>query len=45
MGCCCRTNGNDAIKEILEKTNPDIVLMDIVIKGDMDGIEHSQKNI
>ena len=35
-------NGKDAIKKIGE-TNPDLVLMDIVIKGDMDGIETAQQ--
>jgi CheY-like chemotaxis protein len=33
-------NGNAAI-EIAEKDNPDIILMDIVLKGSMNGIETS----
>jgi two-component system, response regulator PdtaR len=36
------STGNDAIKKTGE-TNPDLVLMDIMIKGDMDGIETAQK--
>ncbi|MFO0358409.1 MAG: LytR/AlgR family response regulator transcription factor [Sphingobacteriaceae bacterium] len=35
-------NGADAIKQIKE-TNPDLVLMDIMIKGPMTGIEVSEK--
>ena len=35
-------NGKDAIKLTLE-TNPDVILMDIVIKGDIDGIETAQQ--
>jgi AmiR/NasT family two-component response regulator len=35
-------NGNDAIKKTGE-TRPDIVLMDIDIKGDIDGIDTAQK--
>lgn len=35
-------NGEDAIKLTKEKT-PDIILMDIVIKGDMDGIDTTQQ--
>ena len=31
-------NGKDAIDRALE-TKPDLILMDIVLKGDMDGIE------
>ena len=31
-------NGKDAIEQIKE-TNPDVVLMDIMIKGDLTGIE------
>ena len=34
--------GKDAIKLTLE-TNPDVILMDIVIKGDIDGIETAQQ--
>ena len=36
------STGCDAIKKTGE-TNPDLVLMDIMIKGDMDGIETAQK--
>lgn len=36
------SNGEDAIRKSSE-TNPDIVLMDIVLKGDLDGIETAQK--
>ncbi len=35
-------NGKDAIKKIGE-ANPDLILMDIVIKGEMDGIETAQQ--
>ena len=35
-------NGKDAIKLTLE-TDPDVILMDIVIKGDIDGIETAQQ--
>ena len=35
-------NGNDAIKKTGE-TQPDIVLMDIELKGNMDGIDTAQK--
>ena len=35
-------NGKKAIKKIGE-TKPDLILMDIVIRGDMDGIETAQK--
>jgi FOG: CheY-like receiver len=35
-------NGKDAIK-LTQETNPDVILMDIVIKGDMDGIETTQE--
>ncbi|MDY9928136.1 response regulator [Methanosarcina sp.] len=31
-------SGEEAIREV-ELTNPDLVLMDIMLKGDMDGIE------
>jgi CheY-like chemotaxis protein len=34
-------NGNDAIK-ITEETKPDLILMDIILKGDLDGIETVQ---
>jgi CheY-like chemotaxis protein len=34
--------GEDAVKRALE-TKPDIILMDIVLKGDMDGIEAASK--
>ncbi len=34
--------GEDAI-EIAEQTNPDLVLMDIVLRGDMDGIEAARR--
>ncbi|MFY9638220.1 MAG: response regulator [Methanobacterium sp.] len=34
--------GNDAIKKTGE-THPDLVLMDIMLKGDMDGIDTAQK--
>ena len=36
------SDGNDAIKLTKEK-NPDLILMDIVLKGDMDGIDTSEK--
>lgn len=36
--CCCVDNGHDAIA-CARSHQPDLVLMDIVIKGDMDGIE------
>ena len=35
-------NGEDAIKKIREK-NPDLVLMDIQLNGDMDGIKVAQQ--
>lgn len=35
-------NGRDAIRKTGE-TTPDLVLMDIMLKGDMDGIETAQK--
>ena len=35
-------NGNDAIEKIMELT-PDLVLMDIMIKGPMTGIEVTEK--
>ena len=35
-------NGNEAIKKT-EKLSPDLVLMDILIKGELDGIETAQK--
>ena len=35
-------NGEDAIQKAGE-TSPDIILMDIVLKGNMDGIETAQK--
>jgi len=34
-------NGKDAIK-VTEETKPDIILMDIILKGDLDGIETIQ---
>jgi CheY-like chemotaxis protein len=37
-------NGEDAIKKAGE-TSPDIILMDIVLKGNMDGIETAQQII
>ena len=37
------SKGEDAIKKSNE-TKPDVVLMDIVLKGDLDGIETAQKN-
>jgi|GEM_PF-2334177 len=36
------TSGEDAL-EIAKKTKPDLVLMDIVLKGKMDGIEAAKK--
>jgi CheY-like chemotaxis protein len=36
------TNGNDAIRKIGE-TGPDLILMDIRIEGEMDGIETAEK--
>jgi two-component system, response regulator PdtaR len=36
------TNGNDAIRKIGE-THPDLILMDIRIEGEMDGIETAEK--
>ena len=43
------TTGNEAIETALEK-NPDLILMDIFLKGDIDGIEaaktiHSNNDI
>ena len=35
-------NGNDALEKIIT-TSPDIVLMDIMIKGDMTGIDVAEK--
>lgn len=35
---CTAISGEEAIKEA-ELTNPDLILMDIMLKGDMDGIE------
>jgi len=35
-------NGKDAIKLTKERT-PEVILMDVVIKGDMDGIETAQQ--
>ena len=36
------SNGEDAIRKS-NKTKPDVVLMDVVLKGDLDGIETAQK--
>jgi len=36
------SSGEEAIK-IVEKINPDLVLMDIVLQGDMDGIEAAEQ--
>jgi DNA-binding NarL/FixJ family response regulator len=36
------SNGEDAIRKSNE-TKPDVVLMDVVLKGDLDGIETAQK--
>lgn len=38
---CTVVSGEEAIREI-EVTNVDLVLMDIMLKGDMDGIEAAQ---
>ena len=38
------SSGEEAIENV-EKTSPDLVLMDIVLKGDMDGIEAAQQII
>jgi two-component system, response regulator PdtaR len=35
-------NGKDAIKKT-EESDPDLILMDVVLKGDMDGIETAQQ--
>jgi CheY-like chemotaxis protein len=35
-------NGNDALKKTREK-NPDLILMDIHLKGNIDGIDTAQK--
>jgi two-component system, response regulator PdtaR len=35
-------NGKDAIKKT-EELDPDLILMDIVLRGDLDGIEIAQK--
>jgi CheY-like chemotaxis protein len=35
-------NGNDALKKTRE-TNPDLILMDIHLKGNIDGIDTAQK--
>lgn len=35
------SNGKNAIK-LTEETNPDLILMDIQLKGDLDGIETAQ---
>ena len=37
------TSGEDAIEKIIEHP-PDVVLMDIVIQGEIDGIQTTQKN-
>lgn len=39
--CGIADNGNDAIR-MVEQYRPDLVLMDVVIKGDMDGVETAQ---
>ncbi len=36
------TSGEEAIKRV-EKDNPDLVLMDIVLKGEMDGVEAARR--
>jgi two-component system, response regulator PdtaR len=36
------SNGKDAIKKT-EEINPDLILMDIVLRGDLDGIETARK--
>jgi CheY-like chemotaxis protein len=36
------TSGEDAVRTALEKT-PDLVLMDIMLRGEMDGIEASEQ--
>ena len=36
------SSGQDAIEKA-QKTNPDLVLMDIVLKGDMEGVEAAQQ--
>jgi CheY-like chemotaxis protein len=36
------SSGKEAIKKAQE-TNPDLVLMDIVLKGDMDGIQTAEQ--
>ena len=35
------STGDEAIQAVLEK-NPDVILMDIVLKGNMDGIETAE---
>ena len=35
------SNGNEAVQETIEK-NPDLILMDIVLKGDIDGIDAAE---
>jgi len=36
------SSGEEAVKKA-EKIHPDVILMDIALKGDMDGIEASEK--
>ena len=35
------SNGNEAVQVTIEK-NPDLILMDIVLKGDIDGIDAAE---
>ena len=41
-GCKYVTNGIDAIKNV-EQVKPDIVLMDIILEGEMNGIEAARE--
>lgn len=40
--CALVSSGEEAIKEA-EETHPDLVLMDIILKGEMDGIEAAEQ--
>ena len=40
--CGTASTGEEAIKQV-EETRPDVVIMDITLKGDMDGIEAARR--
>jgi CheY-like chemotaxis protein len=40
--CGTASTGEEAVKQV-EETRPDLVIMDIMLKGDMDGIEAARR--